>query len=50
MGDSLEVKDLCEHWSNEPLAEGNCTAVRRCGEEAGEQKSDLMDKNRVRRR
>ena len=44
------MKDPCGRWFDEPRAEGNCVSVRIGGEEAGEQKPDLMDKNRIRRR
>ena len=43
------MKDSCGRRPDEPLAEGNCTSVSECGEEAGEQNPDLMNKNRVKR-
>jgi hypothetical protein len=50
MGDSNKVKDLCRRCPDEPLAEGNCMSASECGEEAGEQNLDWMDKNCVKRR
>jgi len=43
------VKVSCGSRPDEPLAESNCTSVSECGEEAGGQNPDLMDKNRVKR-
>ena len=43
------MKVSCERSFCVSLAEGNCMSVSECGEEAGVQNLDLMNKNRVKR-